>query len=177
MKHIAKSISPINIKTIFILFLVYAISSCNPSKKLVQIEPIVEAEAFALEVIETYFNNDCDAFYEKISDEVFTLDGNGIIKKAEIKDKICTSIEDAIINKEKSFQDYLNDYDTEMLTIPEVETRFKIKMPDYYVPDKSDLLFLGFTLKDEKTENYIWDDMFTFFIRKENGKWTVKGGE
>lgn len=166
-----------NIKSFIIPILLLCFISCNTPKHLSKNKPIDDAKKFSLEVVKTYFDEDCDTYYEMISDEVFTIDGKAIIKKSGLRDRICKSLMDAIINKEKSFQNYLEDYKTEVITIAEMETRFKIKLPEYISPDKSDFLFIGYELKDENTENYLWDDMFVFFVRKENGKWVVKGGE
>jgi hypothetical protein len=45
------------------------------------------------------------------------------------------------------------------------------------VINKDDFIFLGYKLKKDfsKEDNFIWDDMFFFVVRKINGKWTLKG--
>ncbi len=135
------------------------------------------AKDFSLSIIKSYFNEDCYMVYTSVSDSILLLDGDGIIAKKGKEDKICQSLKKAVRDKEKSFQDYLVFYNVEILTPNEIYVRFNRPLPEYYKLTESDFFFLGYELKKGKdhADNFIWDDMFVFMVRKENGVWKIKG--
>lgn len=132
------------------------------------------AEKFARSVVKSYFEEDCDAFFEALSDSLIILDGDGVFSKAGEKERLCKALSRAVRDKDKSYQDYIENYQIEMLTAAEVEKRFGRKLPDYYKPQPGDWFFIGFAPMAEFT-SFIWEDMFFFMVRKEKGRWTLRG--
>ncbi len=162
------------------LFGMLFFGACSSSKKVVKNTSDLRQEAkdFSLNIIESYFNSDCEKLYDSLSDSILLMDGDGIIAKNDVKEKSCKSVRKAIYNKEKTFQDYLNDYTIEVLTSKEaIESLHGKKLPDYYITTDLDYFFLGGKLKEgkQRSDNWIWNDMFIFMVRKENGVWKVKG--
>jgi hypothetical protein len=50
-----------------------------------------------------------------------------------------------------------------------------IKLPEHFKTTESDFFFLGFEKKSKDVSSkYIWDDVFSFMIRKVDGKWQFK---
>lgn len=132
------------------------------------------AEKFALSVVKSYFEEDCEGFFAALSDSLIILDGDGVVAKVGRRERVCESMSRAVGDKDKSYQDYLDSYRVEMLSAKEVEERFGIKLPDYYQPQPGDWFFIGFEPMAEFAP-FIWDDMFFFMVRKEQGRWKLKG--
>lgn len=134
-----------------------------------------EAKKFSLEIVKSYFQGNCETHYNIISDSVIILDGDGIVEKKNFKDKLCESFNSAVRNKSKKYKNYLDDYIIEIYTPQELLDKKGAKLPDYYVPTETDYFFFGYKQKDETKEDFIWDDMFIFMVRKENNRWIFKG--
>ncbi len=162
------------------LLILFSFGACSSSKKVIKNTTDLRQEArdFSLGVIESYFTEDCEEFYNSLSDSILLMSGDGIIAKNVVKDKCCQSVRRAFYNKEKTFQDYLNDYTIEVLTLREAIERFHgKKLPDYYITTELDFIFFGNELKNgtKSSDDWIWDDLFIFMVRKENGVWKIKG--
>lgn len=130
------------------------------------------AKAFSLSIIKAYFSEDCDKIFNVMSDSIMIMDGDGIFSPKGHEDKLCQSIKRAIRDKKKTMNNYLETYKIEMLTRTELEEKFKMKLPNYYKTVDSDFFFIGWELKEgkTKTDHFIWDDMFLFMVRNENGQ-------
>ncbi|MCX8523363.1 hypothetical protein OF897_05465 [Chryseobacterium formosus] len=133
-----------------------------------------QAKQFSLDFVKAYFQKGCKN-YDLISNSVIILDGDGIVEKKKFKDKLCESFNSAIRNKSKTYKDYIDNYIIEIYTPQELIEKSRVKLPGYYVPTETDYFFFGNKLKDENNENFIWDDMFIFMVRKENNTWFFKG--
>lgn len=163
---------------IYLLSILIWTSCHNPNQQLGKIQPTKQAaKVFSLSVIETYFSEDCDKLFGMMNDSILIMDGDGVFAIAGKQDKLCKSMNRAIRDREKTMADYLETYKAEILTRTELEKKYDRKLPDYYKTIASDFFFLGFELKEGKTaeDNFIWDDMFVFMVRYENGSWHVKG--
>jgi hypothetical protein len=127
--------------------------------------------------VELYFKEDCGKIISMMSDTVEVMDGDGMAAVAELEDQLCEGIKRAIRDKEKTYKDYLALYETEVLTREELEERFKFKLPDYFSETPTDIFFVGHELKEgvPKESDFIWDDLFVFMVRKENGRWVMRG--
>lgn len=136
-----------------------------------------EAKVFALDIVQAYFEEDCEKVNNAISDVVYTMDGGGAISKIGKEDRLCKSVKKAIRDEEKSFQDYIDAYKIEILTPEELIEKTNRPLPDYYKTTGSDFFFLGGELKggNDRAKNFIWDDMFIFMLRKEDKSWIIKG--
>lgn len=133
-----------------------------------------EAKQFSLDFVKLYFQKGCKN-YDLVSESVIILDGDGIVEKKNFKDKLCKSFSSAIRDKSKIYKDYIEDYTIEIYTPQELIEKSGVKLPDYYIPTETDYFFFGHKLKDDTKENFIWDDMFIFMVRKENNTWVFKG--
>lgn len=102
------------------------------------------------------------------------MDGDGELSKFGLEEKSCRSVKKAVRDKEKTFQDYIDTYIIEVLTTQEVTKRYKnMSLPEYYKTTENDFFFLGHKLKEgkDRSENFIWDDLFIFMVRKEGEIW------
>jgi hypothetical protein len=135
-----------------------------------------EAMQFSLEVVKTFFKKDINLYIEKVSDTLVSLNGK-VYLKGKIKERLERIFKEAVKVKSKTFQDYQEFYKYEVLTIPELTTKFNYQAPKNSKLLSSDLCFFGGYKKESKKhlESFIWDDCFGFIVRKENGKWYVKG--
>ncbi|MTI20780.1 hypothetical protein E1176_07095 [Fulvivirga sp. RKSG066] len=162
----------------FIICLVI-ISSCRVvDRKPTSPEDLkLEAKEFSLSIVQTYFSEDCDKFYNAMSDSLLVMDGYGIVPKTMIKGHFCQSLKKAIINKEKTFEDYLEKYSIEILTHEEIETKYSMTLPEYFKPEDQNYFFIGAGLKEgvDDSEDFTWDDMFIFVIGKKNQIWKITG--
>ncbi len=163
-----------------LIFSLVILMGCNATKMATKKAERLKSQAkeFSLEIVQSYFEGDCNKYFDFWSDTLLIMDGDGIVyKNATPKDKICKSYEKAIRTKGKTYDDYLKTYKVELLTPVELVERFKKKLPEYYYTSEYDYFFLGFELKEglDKSKNFIWDDMFIFMVRKERGKWVFKG--
>ncbi|MBJ2176452.1 hypothetical protein JBL43_19535 [Aureibaculum sp. A20] len=152
-------------------------SSINESSPQNSTDLKEEAKEFSLSIVKSYFAEDCNKVYEVMSDSLLIMDGDGILSKINIKDKLCSSVKQAIDNKSKTFKDYIKTYQIEILSASELESKFDKKLPEYFKISDSDFFFLGFELKkdQEDYEDFIWDDMFLFMVSKEKKGWVMKG--
>lgn len=135
-----------------------------------------DAKAFILSVVNTYFEEDCETFFNAFSDSIIVMDEAGLFPTADRKEKLCRSMSRAVLDKSKTLADYQNTYQIEILTPTEFEEKFNIKLADTFHAEPSDHFFLGTELQDGfiKSDNFIWKDMFFFMVRKEGKKWVIK---
>lgn len=136
-----------------------------------------EARDYSLLVVKSYFNEDCSVFYNSLSDSTLLMGKQRVYSKIEKKERLCQSVKNAVRDKEKTYQDYLLSYKIEVLTPNEFIDKFNKPLPKHLNITESDFFFLGYELKEgkDRSENFIWDDMFFFMVRKENQSWTIKG--
>jgi hypothetical protein len=134
-----------------------------------------EAMAFAMQLISTYFSQNCDLYQTYVSPELITM--KGIVPVTdEVSAKICESLKRAVTDKSKTQQDYLSTYKIELLTRAEVEVKAGRALPEHYNSTEPEFYFLGFEAKEGATAApFIWNDMFIFLLRKTNGTWKMKG--
>ncbi len=135
-----------------------------------------EAMQFSLEVVKTFFQKNEQFYLKKVSDTLISLNDKVYFKK-KIKDRLDRIFKDAVRDKSKTFQDYQSSYKYEVFSIQEFEKKFKFKLSKNSKLSNLDFCFFGGIIKDSKkdSENFIWDDCFSFVVRKEKGKWFVKG--
>lgn len=162
-----------------ITLLLISLAACSASKTSTKKTNKLRAEAkeFCFSIVKAYFAEDCEKVLNLISDPVFTMDGDGAISKIGKEDKLCKSVKKAIREEGKTFQDYFDTYKIELLTPNELLKKIKVSLPDYYETTDTDFFFLGYEVKEgkDRSDNFIWDDMFIFMVRKENKSWIIKG--
>lgn len=144
------------------------------SSSVVREELKNEALNFTKTIVSSYFTKDYTILLKSLPNEVYTI--NEVIKVTDdVKQKLCKSINSAVLDTSKSFHDYENDYKMEVLSKEEFEAKMNIKLPEHFKTTESDFFFLGFEKKSKDVSSkYIWDDVFSFMIRKVDGKWQFK---
>ena len=166
-----------NKKLILILLIAVFISLSGCAPRPLKIDSGLsekeQAKEFSLQIVKTYFDKNCDAFYDALSDTVYLLDDDGPFEKnSGIKKKLCESIAKGV-RGEYTFQDYLNSYDVRILEKTEYETEFKVgKDLQKFKPTLNDYLFVGYKVKANKT-NFMWDDLLVFMVRKTETGWKI----
>jgi len=183
--------------SILCFFTALVLSTCNSTKQIPKNPENAkeEAKAFSLNIIESYFKKDCNTLYNSISDTLLVLGkGDKLIKgesKVEVeeigtdiskhlnKHNICLAVNKAIKDKSKTYQDYLNTYEPLVYNKSELLELIKKPFPSSFKIEANDLFFLGMKLKEgvDRKHDFIWDDLFIFMLRKENGDWKVKAME
>ncbi len=133
---------------------------------------------FSLKIVKSYFKNKCSRVYKNMTDSLILLDQKKVqlLSKNDNQKKLCQSIQKAVQDPTKKYGDYLDTYQILMLTPEEVEFKFQTTLSDHLPLQSGDLFFLGAEPKpDQKSEHFIWEDMFVFLIRKVHGKWKIIG--
>lgn len=144
------------------------------SSSIVREELKNEALNFSKTIVRSYFTKDYTILLKSLPNEVYTI--KEVIKVTDdVKQKLCKSLNSAVLDTSKSFSDYENDYKMEVLSKAELETKMNVKLPEHFKTTESDFFFLGFEKKSKDVSSkYIWDDVFSFMIRKVDGKWEFK---
>ncbi len=140
-----------------------------------------EALEFSMTIVRSLFERNHKVFIEALTKELFTFKEVMLITE-EVTQEIKREIPRVIRDSTKTVANYKEDYNIEILTKVELinkitkEMKKEFKFPEHYKVIEGDLFFLGFQqiVKNPET-NYIWDDYFTFMVRKVNGKWQIKG--
>jgi hypothetical protein len=134
-----------------------------------------EAREFSIQLINTYFTQDCDTYYSYLSPEILLLESNvALTLTDEVRSKVCESVQRAVSDKSKTLQDYLNTYNLELLTRAELEAKVGRSLPEHFNTTDMEFYVVGFEPKVGSSTKFIWDDMFAFLIRKTNGTWKMK---
>ncbi len=132
-----------------------------------------QALQFSLAVVEKMFRNDCDGVYAIMNDPIYVLDGDAVVtKNTDTHEKICRSISHAI-RSDATFEDYQNAYDPRILTPDEVYTEFP-RVKEHrgrFTLEPNDFFFMGY--KSKTNADFIWDDLFTFVVRKIDYTWKI----
>ena len=163
------------IPIIFIILMVLILGGCT--KQAIKIDQSLsekeQAQEFSLQIVKTYFDKDCNTFYNILSDKVYLLDNDGPFEKnSDIKKGLCESIAKGV-RGEHTFQDYLDSYDVRILEKIEYENEFpRIKNLQKFKPTSKDYLFIGSKVKANK-QNFMWDDLLVFMIRKTENGWKI----
>ncbi len=135
-----------------------------------------EAFDFSMQVVGSYFSNDCAFYQNSLADEIILMKGVFAVSE-EMKTKICESLSEAVMDKTKTLQDYKNNYTLELLTRAEVEVKAGQKLPDHFNTIDNEFYFLGFETRPglDANSKFTRDRMFAFLVRQINGTWKVKG--
>lgn len=147
----------------------------NSSVKSVNVDLKQEALEFSKQLVRSYFLRDCSLIQQSLSPEVFTFKSAVTITE-EARNKLCESVKRAVTDSTKSFDDYLASYKMEFFSKSELEAKFKVTLPSHYDSSNEEFYFIGFELKPEvKIYKFVSERLFALLIRKNQGKWEVKG--
>lgn len=161
-------------KILYVTSILILLFSCITNKTRKNEALANEAKKISLEIVKGYFENDCDTFINSLSDTLSALDYSNQLITKDIPLRIRRSCDDAVRDKSKTFEDYLSDYEHEILTTSEFENKFKRNIPKQGSDTSKNFYFVGGILKNKEKKNYIWDDMFVFMIRKEKNGWKIR---
>ncbi len=143
-----------------------------PTFEKQELAPKEQAKNFGLEVVKTYFNKDCDAYFDALSDKIYTLeDDSPITKEDKLKERLCESIKNAV-KGDHTFEEYLSSYEIRALDKAEYETEFPFlsKLKNFKASE-NDFLFYG--AKSKNSEKFMWDYLLVFMVRKEGKNFKV----
>ena len=153
------------------LLLIIGCSSQIPAQDTPSFEkeelPLKEqAKNFGIDVVKTYFNKDCDTFFDALDNKIYTLEDDPPITKDEnLKKQLCDSLKNAV-KGDHTFEEYLDSYEVKVLDKTEYEKEFPVfSSLKNFKPAENDFLFVGATPK--KPVNFMWDDLLIFMVRKE----------
>ncbi|MFC1801423.1 hypothetical protein ACFLZB_03085 [Nanoarchaeota archaeon] len=123
-----------------------------------------QAKEFALDVIQSFFDNDCEAFKSYLYEYVYSFEGEELIRVADFEDEVCGDFSN-VVRGDHTFEDYLEAYEIRILEKDEYMEEF----PDLATLDdlelsQRDYLFIGFELKDKNAEGFMWDDVLIFMV-------------
>ena len=131
------------------------------------------ALAFSLRIVESYFDRDCDFFYDSIGDVIYTFDNREVHSKDEIdKEDLCGSL-DSAVRGDYTYEDYLNFYNYVVLDKEEYEREYPQVGDLQFTPDAVDYLFVGSEAKGDL--KFIWDDMYAFTVANTKDGWRITG--
>ena len=152
-----KTLLAISIITAMIL-----LSGCiSEGEDLVDEDPCKEgAMQFSLEVLQTFFDNDLNAFLNLLSDEVYSMEGEGPYSKTDVEGFL-SSDEDLMGAGYTAYtmEEYESTYDPRILDEGEMNTEFPGILDDMKVLGwdfgENDFVFLGYETFDG-TEGPLW---------------------
>ena len=134
-----------------------------------------EALDFSMQLVRSYFAQDCSVLQQAMPDEIFTF--KGVVNLTEdSRSKICESVIRAVKDQNKTFEDYVANYQTMLLSRAEVEAKAGATLPAHYNITDAEFYFLGYEQKPGvSSPDFISTRMFILLIRKVEGRWQVKG--
>lgn len=136
----------------------------------------VEAKGFGIEVIQTYFTNDLDTYYDMLDNTMFSIETDESIEKTPALKEGMSGLFNDIVGEGIDFQLYFDSYDVKIWNKEEFTTKFDLfDNLQNYVPTENDYFFDSSTLKPGMQE--IMDKEFLIFIlRKTSDGWKIIGG-
>jgi hypothetical protein len=122
-----------------------------------------EAKNFGLSLMKAYFNGDCNFVYSKIALEISVFEGGAKVKKVQFSAQdICSEVS---INEGKTYNDYLNNYDPEVLSAAEFGSKFPAYQSVLQLRE-GDFYFGGNKLKAGGSELFLSHDHTRFVLRR-----------
>jgi hypothetical protein len=134
-----------------------------------------EAFDFSMQLVQSYFSQDCSVLQRALPNEIFTMKGVTTLTD-EMRAKICQLVNSAITDKSKTIDDYVANYQIVLLSRAEVEVKAGTTLPIHFDSTPNEFYFLGFERKTSATAaDFIEVRLFVLLIRKVNNTWQVKG--
>lgn len=156
------------------------ISKNNAYEKNIEIIQKEEALSFSLKIVKSYFNNDCETYFEFLEKELYIMEDNKIVNLEEIdgiKEKLCKSISKAV-KGDFNYQNYLDSYNFKIMKKSEYDSEIisfeQQKNIDFSSFSSNDYLFVGYQVKEGK-KSFVWDDLLLFMVKVKENKWTISG--
>ena len=133
---------------------------------------------FSLKVVGTYFDNDNEAFFSYLADEIYSLEEGESYAKSEVEEMLAE--EEFIAGEEfveYSMEEYLNTYDPRVMDHEEAQYEFPEEVSALkdsgWEFDEDDYIFIGYETKSGE-EGPLWDDMLVFGVTHESGEGKLK---
>ena len=139
-------------------------------------DPVADALAFSLLVVETYFDpseQSYQTFLGYLNDELYVIWGEGPFNKADL-----TYEDSHPFGRDYSpytMEDYLEVYSPTIYAYDEAIAQYPSlagQIVGNWVYNEEDYLFLGAKTNPDQT-SFIWDDILVFVVTKESGEWKV----
>lgn len=139
---------------------------------------------FALSVVKSIIENDCETYYNSINDSVvlyFSVNDT-IVAKDGIKDKLKMLCQISIKNDTLDYNYYLNNFHLHFFDAKTLSNELKRSSNDessslgtlrYYKIMNDDIFFNGSYHKSEDRLDFIIDDAFKFLIRRVNDEYKI----
>ena len=139
------------------------------------------AQEFALDVVQTYFDEDATLFESMVHDPIYLAGTNTVYTRAEYLEMMLDPVQFPAGHDYTSYtmDDYLTVYDPGVHTFAEASERFGLPLfdEDGWVPADDEFLFIGFF----RTEGVPYSDEFIsiglvmFVVAERDGEWKVVG--
>lgn len=158
-------------KQIILISLVLLILGCskhNPVEPK-EIDLKTEALEFGLRVVKTYFEKDTTTYKTFFTDTLYFLE----------------HWEEPIATSEINFTQWFSGFDYSQYTMDDYNDTYSplvyeyeiykdlIDTLTYWQTDSEDFLFLGWIVKEGKTE-FMLDDLLVFMVSKRTGEWKIR---
>ena len=132
-----------------------------------------QVRTFGMEIIQRYFNNDCNYVFDRLHTTVTSFEGGHSISIGpEVKKAFCSESplrQDIAV----TYQMYLDNYAPEVLTAKQL----KIQFPEWHNHlnvQPGDYMFFGSKQKAAGAKRvFTASDMARFLVRKINGEWKI----
>jgi len=131
------------------------------------------AQAFGLQIIQSYFNNDCDFVFDNLHSSLTSFEGGHTVQiTPNMRKEFCkeSPVRDDI---QVSYQTYQENYTPEILDIHALNNKYP-EWANHLNMQKGDYFFNGSLPKAAgATRVFKASDMTRFLLRKINGNWTI----
>ena len=139
------------------------------------------AQEFALDILQTYFDNDADTWERYVHDPLYLAGTNTVYERSEYTDMMLDPAQFPAGHDLTSYtmDDYLRVYDAAVYTFQEASDNFGLPIfdEDAWIPEDNEFLFLGFFRADgvPYTEEFMPVGLVIFVVGKRDGAWKIIG--
>jgi len=140
-----------------------------------------EAQEFALDIVQTYFDENADLFETFLHDPILLAGTNTVYTREEYADVMLNPapFPAGYDLTGYTMDDYLRVYDPGVHTFQEASDQFGLPLfdEDGWVPEDDEYLFVGFFRADgvPSSEEFIAIGLVTFVVAEREGDWKIVG--
>lgn len=143
-----------------------------------------EEKDFALKVVKSIIENDCETYYNSINDSVvlyFRVE-EILIPKSEIENKLKMLCQISVKNDSLDYSYYLENFELQFFNVTSLadkefygsrEQSSTLGGLKHYDIQEGDIFFIGSNHKTRNHLDFILDDAFKFIIRKVKGEYKI----
>lgn len=139
------------------------------------------AQEFALDVVQTYFDEDAERFESLVHDPLYLAGTNTVYTRAEYLEMMLDPVQFPAGHDLTAYTmtDYLSIYDPGVYTFQEASENFGLPLfdEDGWVPADDEFLFVGFFRQEgvPYTEEFIAVGLVMFVVAERDGAWKIVG--